>query len=322
LHLNNLFHKLFQNWPLKIIALSVALLLFLFNQMATLEERFMSVPLELRMSERFIPAESYPKTVRITLRGKSEEVNLVLKEDVIAYADFRSFDQEGSYTVPVNILKQGSLTHIEPLEIRVEPRQLNLRIEKKMSKSVQVEPSLIGYPAKGYELSQFFLTPSSVEIEGLESTIRELKSVETETIDLSGRQEDFTMRVRLKHPDQFSSFPGGDTVEFFGMVKESTILKTIENIDLIALDLDNELEVAGLPQNGNMSVQGTQLVLERLAREEFMLTIDCSQIDEPGTYRLPVRPDVPQGVLVLKYSPSSVEIAVDRAEDRSEETTR
>lgn len=315
MHLNKFFERITHNWPIKILSIAAAVLLFLFNQMATLEERFLSVPLEIRTGEQFIPAETYPRTVRVTLRGQSEDINLVLEDDVKVHADFTQFEEEGRYTVPIRVVKEGSLAHIEPLELQVEPKKLSLKIEKKLSKSVNVEPLLVGYPAKGYELTQYFLTPSSVEIEGLESTVKGLKAVETEPIDLSARTEDFTVRLRLKKPDQFSSFPGGDTVEFFGIIQEKTILKTVENIDLIALDLAGDLAVSGVPDDTAMTVQGSQLLLEKVNTEDFMLTIDCSEIEEPGTYELEVTPDVPRGVLVLKYSPTNVEVEITRLEE-------
>jgi len=62
-------------------------------------------------------------------------------------------------------------------------------------------------------------------------------------------------------------------------------------------------------------VQGSQLLLEKVNTEDFMLTFDCSGIEEPGTYELEVSPDVPRGVLVLKYSPTSVEVEITRLEE-------
>ncbi|MFW5711520.1 MAG: YbbR-like domain-containing protein [Spirochaetota bacterium] len=315
MHLNKFFERITHNWPIKILSIAAAVLLFLFNQTATLEERFLSVPLEIRTAEQLIPAENYPRTVRVTMRGQSEDINLVLEDDITVYADFMQYEEEGRYTVPIRVVKEGSLAHIDPLELQVEPKKLSLKIEKKLSKSVKIEPLLVGYPAKGYELTQYFLTPSTVEIEGLESSIKNMKAVETEPIDLSGRTEDFTVRLRLKKPDQFASFPGGDTVEFFGIIQEKTILKTVENIDLIALDLAEDLAVSGVPQDTQMTVQGSQLRLEKVNTEDFMLTFDCSGIEEPGTYELEVSPDVPRGVLVLKYSPTSVEVDITRLEE-------
>jgi hypothetical protein len=69
------FARLLDNWPIKVLSIAAAILLFLFHRMGMLEERFFSVPLEVQVNEQLIPAETYPQTVRVTLRGRSEEIN-------------------------------------------------------------------------------------------------------------------------------------------------------------------------------------------------------------------------------------------------------
>ena len=310
MNINRFLERLSHNWPVKILSVTVAILIFLFHRMAMMEERFFSIPLDVQVNEQFIPAEEYPGSVRVTLRGRGDQINLVLEEDIGAYVDFTGYSEEGRYTEPVRLQKEGTVHQMEPLELHVEPRTLTLRIEKKLSKSVEIEPSIVGYPAKGYELAQYFLTPSSVEVEGVENRLREVEQVETENIDVTGRREDFTVRVRLKAPTRFANFPGGDTVEFFGMIQVKTILQTVENVDLIAIDLESRFEVQGLPGTNSLKVQGKQPVLEQHNSEDYRLTFDCSDIDEPGTYQLPVSPDVPQDVLVLSYQPRNITVRV------------
>jgi YbbR domain-containing protein len=309
------------NWPIKILSVVVAILLFLFHRIGMLEERFFSVPLEVQVNERLIPAESYPNTVRVTLRGRSEEINLALEEDISVYADFTQYTEEGSYTVPIRVRKSGSLNRIEPLELQVEPEKLSLRLERRLSKSVEVEPSIVGYPAQGYELSQYFVSPSTVEVEGVASVVEGLEQVETENIDLSGKREDISLRVRLKQPSPFVSYPGGDTVEFSGIIQEKTVLRSLSNVDLIAIDLQSGLAVEGLPESNRIRIQGTQRTLEQYDDQDYRLTFDCSAIDRPGAYTLEVSPDVPQGILVLSYEPTEIDIRVVEAEAAAEQAS-
>jgi len=313
LNSRDFFGRLLDNWPIKVLSIAAAILLFLFHRMGMLEERFFSVPVEVRVSEQLMPAESYPTTVRVTLRGRSEEINLALEEDIDAYVDFTEYASAGTYTAPVRINKGGTIARIEPLELRVEPDKLTLILEKKLSKSVEVKPSIKGYPAQGYELSQYFLSPSNVEIEGVKSVIQGLEEVETENIDLSGKREDISIRVRLKKPSPFVRFPGGNTVEFSGIIQEKTVLKSVEDVDLIALDLESELAVRELPEDNRIRIQGAQRTLEKYDSQDYRLTFDCSAIEEPGNYTLKVSPDVPQGVLVLSYEPTELEVQVVRS---------
>jgi hypothetical protein len=57
-------------------------------------------------------------------------------------------------------------------------------------------------------------------------------------------------------------------------------------------------------------VQGRQLDLEEVDPDQVQLIIDASPITSPGTYRLSVRPDVPQGFVVLRYEPTEIEVTV------------
>ncbi|MFO7849512.1 MAG: hypothetical protein R6V67_06100, partial [Spirochaetia bacterium] len=151
----------------------------------------------------------------------------------------------------------------------------------------------------------------------IEKGLEDLEVVETKNIDITGRREDFTVRVRLKEPTRYSRFPGGDTVEFFGIVQEKTILQTVEDVDLIAIDLDEQFEVEGIPDSNSLQVQGKQPVLEEHSSEDYRLTFDCSEIEEPGTYTIDVSPDVPRDVLVLSYEPRTINVEVSLPEEEN-----
>ena len=80
--------RLLRNWPAKVLSFVAALMLLVFHNITSLEERFFSVPLELRLSESLVPASNYPRQVRVRLRGDSEEVFRVVEENIVAFADF------------------------------------------------------------------------------------------------------------------------------------------------------------------------------------------------------------------------------------------
>ncbi|MFW5812282.1 MAG: hypothetical protein ACOCWS_04785, partial [Alkalispirochaetaceae bacterium] len=89
--------RLLRNWPAKVLSFVAALMLLVFHNITTLEERFISVPLELRLDESLVPASDYPRQVRVRLRGDSEEVFRVVEESITAYADLTEHESEGEY---------------------------------------------------------------------------------------------------------------------------------------------------------------------------------------------------------------------------------
>lgn len=312
------FERFLRNWPAKVLSVAIAVFLFLFYRMATLEERFISIPLEVKTSEHYIPARSVPDSVRLTIRGRGQEVSLILPEDIQAVADFSSFTTEGEHTAAVTIRKRGAALQVDTIEMRVEPAAITLPFEKKMKRSVDVVPTLESFPEKGYELSQYFLTPTTVEVEGVRSRVENLEEVKTEAIDLSGKTSDFTVRVRLQSPHEGIRFLGGDVVEFYGVVQESVILKTLDDVELIVMDLDPSLQISGEIERLSMRVQGKQLLLEGLGTGDIRAILDFSGISDPGTYTLNPVPDVPQGVLVLRYEPLEIDVTLEQVRQPGE----
>jgi len=308
--IRTLFERSLHNWPIKIISIVAALLLFFFYRVTSLEERFFNIPLTVKIHENFTSKEDYPKTVRIIIRGRPDDIKLVLENEIEAVVDFSKYGREGNFREPVQIHKKGFTTNIKPLEIRVEPRELNLSVEPLIVKTLPVLPTVIGFPEKGYELIQDFITPSSVEIYGGKSKIENLKVIRTEDIDIGSRIADFTTRVRLKKPDPSLAFSGGAVVEFSASIKERIETKKLTDVDVIAIDLENSLKIDSFQGDFNMEIQGKMLDLEKFIPDDIRFTVDCSTLKNPGSYTLPVIPDVPSGILVLNYEPKEIKVNI------------
>ena len=305
-----LLERIAANWPAKALSLAAAIMLFLFHNFSTLSERFLSVDLEARFADGFTAAQQYPRKVRVVVRGREQNLSAALADDIEALADFTRFDTEGVHKTPIVIKKKGSLETVDPLEIRVEPLELSLLLERKARKSVEVVPAFKGFPLPGFGLDQYFVSPSRVDVEGPRSRIGNIGTVSTEEIDLSGKRENFTAKVKIRRESPLLFFPGGDTVEFRGQVAEALILKTFEDAELIALNLRPDLRIDDPLPSGSLRVQGGQIFLEELRPQLIRLVVDCAGINLPGVYTLPVKTEVPQGLLVLKYEPVQVTLDI------------
>ncbi|MFW6215452.1 MAG: YbbR-like domain-containing protein [Alkalispirochaetaceae bacterium] len=306
--------RLLRNWPAKVLSFVAALMLLVFHNITTLEERFISVPLELRLDESLVPASDYPRQVRVRLRGDSEEVFRVVEESITAYADLTEHESEGEYRGGVRIADTEAIGRIDPLEITVEPEEISVRLEEKLVRSIEVEPTLSGFPPSGFELTNYQMNPSAIQVEGPESTVRGIDELGTEEIDLSGRREDFSERVRIIRPAPLVEFPGGNVVEFRGFIEEGVVLNTFEPVEVVVLGLSPELELASDLPSGLVRVQASQRILDQTAASDVQLTVDASVVDAPGVYELRVVPQVPQGFVVLRYEPSTVEITISAGE--------
>lgn len=310
MRINAALTRVFRNWPAKVLSFAGALLLLVFHDITRLEERFVTVPLELQLSDRFMPGAAYPQQVRVRLRGESDEVFRIVEDDLRAYVDLRRFGDEGEYRVPVQVERTTSAPTDGVVEITPEPAWIQLELEEKLLTSVEVVATTSGFPPSGYELVQILMTPSSVEIEGPRSRVELVDAVRTEDVDLSTRRGDFTERLRLVQPDPLIRFPGGDIVEMRGFIEEAVVLQTFSEVGMVVFGLPDGLELRQALPTGTIRVQARQIDLETVSRGDLQLTVDASVVDGPGTVRLPVRPIVPSGFTVLGFEPTSVQVVI------------
>ena len=301
--------QFFSNWPAKILSLTAAIVLFLFYRVNTLEERFFSTKLEVRLPAGFAIAATYPRSARITLRGGQDTIYPILEEDVVAYVDLERHQSEGVFGVPVKVEKTGTALDVEPLEVRVEPGEVTITLEREIQKSLEVTPRIGGKTARGYRLVEYTMTPSDVEVNGPASHVEPIAEVTTEEIDLSGRSESFTSRVRLMLNDPFVEPIGESVVEFHGIIEEELITRTFDGVYVVSANVPAAYRLlTGMPQ-GAVKVQGGLLAVERLRSTQFRLVVDCTQVQNEGTMTVSVRlVDAPPEVSVISYSPRQISL--------------
>ena len=322
---SDLLRRLLENWPAKIIALGLALLVVLFNDLADVGERYVTVPLQLRLAENVVPGEAFTNRVRVTVRGDEARIFDLSAEDVVAYADLTEHATEGIYRAPVQIERTGAAADLEALEISVEPVNVTVTLEEKLVQSLEVVPNITGFPPPGYELADYRVSPTTVDVVGPRSTVSELTQILTEEISLTGRTEDFSERIRLSRPDELMEFPGGNIVDFRALIVETVVQTSFSGLEIAVMDLPQELTVVSEVPRGTIRVQGKQLDVESVPPDRIGLFVDAAAVDEPGTYALPVRPQIPGGILVLSIEPARIELTVAEAtqpvEPASQETT-
>jgi len=215
---SRLFTIITEKWPVKVLSLAAAVIISIFYRMSSLETRFFTVPLLVEPSETLLPANSFPRSVKISARGEAEGIQPILTEDIEAYIDLGRYENEGTYRVPVQIRKKGRALGVEPLEVSAIPVDIPLLLERKMTCNVSVFPVIRGSTAEGYELTGQSLNPSSVIVEGPRSMINNHVEFNTETIDLDGRYEDFSVMVNIKNYNPLLFIHGSNIFEFRGYI--------------------------------------------------------------------------------------------------------
>lgn len=312
------FAVVLNRWPVKIACAALAVILYILFRVNTLTERQFNVPLEVITPEGFVVSSEHPRSINVSIRGETNEVKGILTDDVKAFVNLVPFPEEGEYQLDVKFRKTGTALQSEALDLRARPRQIRLSLERRTIRSLVVRPEITGFPALGFELTQYFVSPSSITAIGPQSQMSALEELSTELIDLSGRRSDFTVTTRIVRPSSQIEIPGGQIVEFRAVIDESVIIRTIADRELVVFDLPEGLSIEGELPRVSLTVQGSQLTVEGARPQDMTFYVDGSILTAPGTYTLPLLMDIPTELALLQIQPREVTLNIVRTEIQRE----
>lgn len=301
-----------ENWPAKIICLTLSLMLFLFYRMSTLEQRYFSVPLSVETNGDLVPATAYPRMVKIGLRGEADSIYPILEDDIVAAIDLSGYTKEGEYRVAVQTRIKGTALDIEPLEVSVEPVEISLRVEHRMVKKVPVTPNFRGYPEAGYEFTGFTVEPSIVEVSGPRSAVEKITEVLTESIELSGRNASFEGVIAGVNRNNLLSISGQGKINFRVGINQTTLIKSYDDVPFYFENLAPGLQIETDVVSGSLELKGTETDLDSWILPYNALTVLCENVTGPGVYSLPVRTIIPLPYEVIKSMPGEIQLTVKR----------
>lgn len=302
-----------RNWPAKMLSLALAVFLFYFYRINTTELQYMNLPLIIDMNGGFTAVEALPSEARLTLRGSSENLSLLKEEDFYVYVDFSNAVKAGSYRGAVKIKKSGNALYADPLEVRVLPNEISVKIEEKLIKTLNVVPSFQGFPATNYELSSFTVVPEKLSVEGPVSVIGKIKSLKTENISINGRSKNFTVSVDIVGTSSVVNFLGAGQVKVSGNIEKNLILKNITPVEIILLNTKDTLFYSMEITSGSVKIEGDRGTVEKINKLNSLLKVNMSDIGEPGVYDMPllvVLPEVDGEMNLIGYTPETIKINV------------
>ena len=300
-----------ENWPAKVLSLGLAIILFVFYRMYSLETRSFLAPVTIENLSNMTPSSPYPRMIRVSLKGEAKSLYSFLEEDIEPYVDMDEFKVPGTYKAPVKWRKKSTAQDVEPLQITVDPMEITFSLDYKLSKFVSLVANFEGLVETGYNMTSYSLNPNQVIIEGPVSLLGGISELQTESIDLSGRRSDFLVTTTILNPNSQILIRGEGLTEFSGTITQIIPVRNITDVPIVITGIREgftaELEV----KTGSIHLEGdNQAAVEAFRPTEDFLKVDCSGIDEPGIYILRVITGAASGVS-LRTEPREVKIQID-----------
>jgi YbbR domain-containing protein len=297
----------FRNLGLKVLAVGLAVLLWINVAGEHVVERSLRVPLEFRnVPEALEIVGNTPDTVDVRLRGSSALLSRVQAGEIVAVLDL-----DGA--------RAGSrLFHIRPEEVRapfgvevsqIVPATMPLELEKSARRRVPIVPATDGQPAPGFVVGRSSSEPETVEIVGPESRVRQVAEATTEPVTI----KDAKARVR-------------DAVTV-GVVDTSVRLVQPQvaqvTVDILPAPVERQLSAvpvryrnaaAGLsaqlnPRFVRIAVRGAQDALAQMQADSVEAFVDLAGLGT-GRYNLRVQVDPPERFGILAIDPAVVAVTI------------
>ena len=181
-----------RNLPAKIIALVVAVVLWLFvmNEQNPQIEGSFTVAVDLRNVPEGYKVTQTEKSVKLKVRGARSFFVSAEPEGFKAYADLDGLDS-GEHEVKVKaVLPQGFEL------VDAQPETVSVTLDKIVRRSVRIDLIVTGSASAGYTVGKISQSANTTVIEGPESRVAEVDRV-IGYVGLSGNRDDFTLQVPL-----------------------------------------------------------------------------------------------------------------------------
>jgi YbbR domain-containing protein len=310
LNLRKILVRAADNWVAKVLSVFLAIIVFVFHQMTTMESRFFLAPLIVELPSHLVPSSPYTRMIRVSLRGDADNIMPILEDDVEAYIDLSSIDEPGSYRTPVQIRKKGSAVGVEPLEISFNPIEIELELDQKSSKYVPLTANIQGSLEPGYDMVSHSLTPTQVAVDGPAKLLDTVTELYTDTIDLDGRNDDFSVVVSILNRDPLLTIRGNGMTEFRGFVRSRIAVRNFSSLPIATEGLDGRFLPEPDTAFGSVRISGPQTELDAFVAPRSFLSVDCSGISGEGAYSLPVKVNLPPTLSLVRIEPQEITVVV------------
>ncbi|MBM4142887.1 MAG: hypothetical protein FJ225_04735 [Lentisphaerae bacterium] len=311
-----LLNLLLNNWPLKLLALVLAVATVYAVSGATNAEVVLpEVPIAVGVDAGIAILDQEPKTARVTFRGSSGDLLHLDQKQIRVALRASATDPRGSEVIevtPEKVRYRASGVRVA----RVEPAAVRLVFDREVAKQVAVtRPEIKGVPLLGR--AEIDYEPRTVAIRGPKRAIETVTFVTAEPVSVEGRAASFSTRARVLLPSEggVAQVEPPEIAVKVSIVTE-TVTREWTNVNVLAV-VDGALAARPVfaPPTVKVSLHGRKEVVSGIPAAAIRAFVDCTGLDVETSRELAVLVHVPAGLeAAATVDPSRVQVTFVKAE--------
>ena len=298
----------FRHLGLKILAIALASVLWLTVAGEHVVERSLRAPLAVRnLPPALEIVGDLPAAVDVRVRGSSAQLSRMDPGEVVAMVDL------------TNARIGTRLFHLRTDEVRVPygievaqvmPPTLSLTVEKSLRRTVPIVPATDGDPAPGFVIGSMVAEPSTVEIEGPESKVREVSSATTEPLEIDGKNERVRDVVTVGVADSSVRLVQPVSATVVVEITPAPVVREVPGVPVHWRNLGAGLASPRIvPEVAKVTIRGPREALTKVRPDGIDAFVDLTGLG-PGHYNLKVQVDPSQDFGLESVTPGTVVVTI------------
>ncbi len=297
---------LLENWPYKLAALVLAILLWFNVAAERRQEHAVSTRLVLQVQDPGWVITRAPDRVSTTFQGQGSDIfSLPINPPVIRRVIDSVTGPDMTVDLSPAMVNFDKDLKVDPVSIH--PSQIEVHLERKLSVRLPVTPRVTATAASGFAVVRpIRVQPESVTVQGARSAVSALDSIPTEGVEMDDLGQSVTRELKLEPP---TGIPGLD-------VQPGSVLATVEVDSLVEGSFTVPLAVTGPAADRGRAERDSVAVVVRGPRQAVR-ALDVSRVRAyvvldsipAAGASFPVRVRLPENVQVTA-SPSPAAVTV------------
>lgn len=313
MNLKQLIDKNLHQWPAKVICLIIAIFLYIFHQVSLIDKKTFAIPLTIQENGIVMHVGTVPSSVGVIVRTSADNMKLISNNDITASVNLDTITEKGTYELPVTIDISTSIMSLDPLEVRIKDNKITLEVDKKVSKYVKIEPSVVGEVAHGYQIDEISITPSTVQVTGPETILNSTENIYSTRVNVSNAEVPFNTEVDLQQTSKLIHITDEAPYKVDVLVMPQYMEREF-GVPVEIMNLPQDLVYEGEPPYVTIKLLGTVKYLEDYHVPRRSVQVYAGDITEPGIYELPLRFYFPSTLEIIEKSAESILINFNKKE--------
>lgn len=294
-----------RNKSLKLLSLFLAVALWLAVGGEERTETNLNISLELlNLPSHLMVTSEVPSSIQVRVSGPRGLIRTLVQGRLTHILDLAGV-KAGRQTFP---LGAGIFEFPRGVQVtRVQPNPLVLTFTPAVTRTLSIEPVLLGSPPEGLELKSIKIRPAKVKVKGPESELDEMKFLPTVPLDLTALNRSTTLTTDLNFTDLHISLVDHAPILADVEIGPKPMQRTFEGIPVVAQPLSAKLS----PAQVNLTVQGPLLQVKNLEAKDLKAFVATSGLSS-GRHRLKVQVQLPPGLTVESISPQTILVRLEK----------